>query len=305
MEMKNQMKNKTVSALLVAAAGSMWGFMGLLVRRLGAMNLSSIDVCFIRALITAVFMFLLILCTDKGAFKIRLRDCWCFAGTGVISVTFFNYCYFRTIMLTSLSTAAVLLYTAPVFVVLMSAVLFKEKLTKGKLAAAALAFLGCGFVSGIVGGDVRLSLSGLLCGLGAGIGYAMYSIFSRYALARGYSSITISFYTFVFALVPCFFLADKAAALTVLTSGVGSFAVTAALVLFVTLLPYLAYTKGMEGLENGAASVIASIEPVVATLLGAVLYKERLGTQNIVGIALVLSSILLINLGGKRKAGSS
>ena len=299
------MKRKTVSALLVAAAGSMWGFMGLLVRRLGAMNLTSIDVCFVRALITAVFMFILLLCTDRGAFRVRLRDLWCFVGTGVISVTFFNFCYFRTIMLTSLSTAAVLLYTAPVFVVLMSAVLFKEKLTKGKLAAAALAFLGCGFVSGIVGGDVRLSLSGLLCGLGAGIGYAMYSIFSRYALERGYSSKTISFYTFVFALVPCFFLADRAAAFTALTSGAGSFAVTAAIVLFVTLLPYLSYTKGMEGLENGTASVIASVEPVVATLLGAVLYGERLSVQNLVGIALVLGSILLINLGGKPKVKSS
>lgn len=289
------MKTKTNSALLVGAAGCMWGFMGLLVRILNEMNLSSIDVCFMRALITAVFMGIWLLFTDRAAFRIHLRDCWCFIGTGVVSVTFFNYCYFRAILLSSLSAAAVMLYTAPVFVVLMSAVLFGEKLTKNKIAAALTAFVGCAFVSGILGGVGSLSAAGIVFGLCAGIGYAMYSIFSRYALERGYSSKTISFYTFVFASVPTFLLADKQIAFTALTSGAGTAAKTILLVLFVTLFPYLLYTKGMEKLENSTAAVIASVEPVVATLLGTLLYREALSVQNLIGIVMVLFSIVLIN----------
>ena len=291
-------------ALLVLAAGCLWGFMGLLVRSTGTLGLGTMETCFLRALVTAVSMLLLLLILDRRALKVRLRDLWCFAGTGIVSMTFFNFCYFKTIMLTSLSVAAVLLYTAPVFVVLMSAPLFGEKLSRRKLLAALVAFMGCAFVSGIVGGAGRLSLSGILFGLGSGIGYALYSIFGRYALERGYGSATISFYTFVFALIPTFLLADTRAALSALTGSPGQFAFLAALIIMVTLAPYLLYTKGLQGLENGSASILASIEPVVATLVGLVIYSEKLGIWNILGIALVLLSILLINRRPSEKASS-
>ena len=63
----------------------------------------------------------------------------------------------------------------------------------------------------------------------------------------------------------------------------------------VTLIPHLLYTNGLQGLENGTASILASIEPVVATLVGLFIYSETLGLWNIFGISLVLLSILLIN----------
>ena len=297
MSVKNAVnaKSPAVSALLVLTAGCLWGFMGLLVRSTDSLGLGSMETCFLRALVTAAVMLILLLLFDRPALKVRLKDLWCFAGTGIVSMSFFNYCYFKTIMLTSLSVAAVLLYTAPVFVVLLSAPLFGEKLSRRKLLAALAAFLGCAFVSGIVGGAGRLSVSGILFGLGSGIGYALYSIFGRYALERGYGSVTISFYTFVFALVPSSLLADTGSALAALTGDLGQFAFLSLLILMVTLAPYLLYTKGLRGLENGTASILASVEPVVATLLGLVLYSEKLGFWNILGIALVLLSILLIN----------
>lgn len=297
MSVKNAVnaKSPAVSALLVLTAGCLWGFMGLLVRSTDSLGLGSMETCFLRALVTAAIMLILLLLFDRPALKVRLKDLWCFAGTGIVSMSFFNYCYFKTIMLTSLSVAAVLLYTAPVFVVLLSAPLFGEKLSRRKLLAALAAFLGCAFVSGIVGGAGRLSVSGILFGLGSGIGYALYSIFGRYALERGYGSVTISFYTFVFALVPSSLLADTGSALAALTGDLGQFAFLSLLILMVTLAPYLLYTKGLRGLENGTASILASVEPVVATLLGLVLYSEKLGFWNILGIALVLFSILLIN----------
>lgn len=297
MSVKNAVnaKSPAVSALLVLTAGCLWGFMGLLVRSTDSLGLGSMETCFLRALVTAAVMLILLLLFDRPALKVRLKDLWCFAGSGIVSMSFFNYCYFKTIMLTSLSVAAVLLYTAPVFVVLLSAPLFGEKLSRRKLLAALAAFLGCAFVSGIVGGAGRLSVSGILFGLGSGIGYALYSIFGRYALERGYGSVTISFYTFVFALVPSSLLADTGSALAALTGDLGQFAFLSLLILMVTLAPYLLYTKGLRGLENGTASILASVEPVVATLLGLLLYSEKLGFWNILGIALVLLSILLIN----------
>lgn len=298
---KTESGAKILSAVLVLTAGSLWGFMGLLVRSLNEVELSSMEICFVRAVVTFVCMLAGLLVIDRKALKIRLKDIWCFIGTGAFSVSFFNYCYFKTMSLTSLSVAAVLLYTAPAFVMVMSAVLFGEKLSVQKLAALVLAFLGCAFVSGIIGGGGTLTLSGILCGLGAGFGYALYSIFGRYALERGYGSVTISFYTFLFASVSTFFFVDAGKILTVIIGSLQLGMKTVLLVLLVTLLPYLSYTKGLDGMENGTASVLASIEPVVATLVGVLIYKESMSMQNLAGICLVLGSIVLININIKKK----
>lgn len=287
------------ASAFVLAAGCMWGLMGLLVRGLSAVGIASMEVCFIRSIVTFVSLFFVTLFYDRKAFRIRLKDFWCFIGTGACSVSFFNFCYFKTMTLTSLSAAAVLLYTAPAFVMLLSAVLFQEKLSVQKLIALALAFLGCAFVSGIAGGAGALSLTGILYGLGAGFGYALYSIFGRYALERNYSSLTISFYTFLCSAVCTFFLADKGSIAEALLGDWGLMIRTIILVLVVTLFPYLSYTKGLNGMENGKASVLASIEPVVATLVGVIIYKETLSFWNIIGIGMVLGSIVLIN--GKLK----
>lgn len=305
--MKNKKKKDSghnglnLSVIYVLLAGSLWGVMGVLVRTLNAEGMSSMEICFIRGAVTFLVMFIGLLLFNKEAFRIRWKDIWCFIGTGAFSVAFFNFCYFKTMTLTSLSVAAVLLYTAPAFVMVLSAFLFQEKLSRQKLLALLFAFVGCAFVSGIVGGGGALSVSGILYGLGAGFGYALYSIFSRYALMRGYSSVTISFYTFLFStLATCFFVDGKQVAVIVCGNSV-LLLKTVFLVLLVTLLPYLSYTKGLSFVENGTASVLASVEPVVATVVGVLIYKEELNFWHVLGIILVLLSIVLIN--GKFEGG--
>ena len=290
-----KMNGRKSSILFVLVAGIMWGCMGLLVRPMNEIGLVTMDICFLRGFITFVVMLVGLLLFNREALKIRLKDLWCFVGTGALSVSFFNFCYFKTITLTSLSVAAILLYTAPAFVMIMSFFLFKEGMTKKKVSALILAFIGCVLVSGIMTGGNDLNVKGVLVGLGAGFGYALYSIFGRYALQRGYDSLTITFYTFLFATLTTVFLTDVSSIINIVEThphiGVyGTF-----MILFVTLFPYLCYTKGLAGMENGTASVIASIEPVVATLLGIIIYKEEMDFVTFGGICLVLVSIVLLN----------
>ena len=181
----------------VLLAGIFWGSMGLFVRQLNAAGLYAIDVMQLRVLASAIFVGLYLLLFDRQKLRLRPRDIWCFAGSGICSLMLFSWCYFTGMQAASLAVMAVLLYTAPVFVMLMSIVFFREKLTGAKLTALVLCLAGCVLVSG-VGSSERLGLRGLLLGLGAGFGYALYSIFGRCAIDRGYSSWTITFYTFVF-----------------------------------------------------------------------------------------------------------
>ena len=292
-------KIRTSSILMVLVSGCMWGCMGLVVRPLNEIGLVTMDICFLRSVITFAVMLVGLLIFDRSALKIRVKDIWCFIGTGALSVSFFNFCYFKTITLTSLSVAAVLLYTAPAFVMIMSSFLFKEEMTKRKVAALVIAFMGCVLVSGVVGGSGTLNAKGLLVGLGAGFGYALYSIFGRYALQRGYSSITITFYTFLFATLCTMFMVDVSSIIIIVETQPGISIYAAFMILFVTLFPYLCYTKGLSGMENGTASVIASIEPVMATVLGILIYKEEMTFASAFGMILVLTSIVMLN--GKEK----
>jgi drug/metabolite transporter (DMT)-like permease len=289
------------SKLLILLAGTLWGCMGLFVRPLNERGLSSWDIVFLRAFLTMIFMGVFIFVKDKSLFRIKLKDIWCFLGTGLLSIVFFNLCYFKEITITSLSVAAILLYTAPAFVMVISAFCFKEKLTKIKLSSLFISFIGLTFVTGVIGGTETITAKALFIGLGAGLGYALYSIFGRYALERGYTSATISFYTFLFASFGTVLFAKPAKVWEVSTGSLKIAALSVAFVLVSTVIPYLVYTQGLKKVDNGQASIIASVEPVVATLNGIFWFHEDMNWTVAVGVVLVLTGITLSNLRFKNK----
>ena len=163
---------KKLAPLWILLAGALWGTMGLFVRRLNACGLAAIEVTQIRMTAGLVIVGLYLLLFRRDLLRVRLRDLWCFFGTGIISLLLFSYCYFRNMTYTSLSVAAILLYTAPAFVMLLSLLLFREKMTVNKVLALVLALAGCALVSGI-GTGAGISGTGLLLGLGSGLFYAL------------------------------------------------------------------------------------------------------------------------------------
>lgn len=276
-------------------AGTLWGTTGVFRRFLDSLGINTIGVVFIRSFVALICFAILLLISDRNSFKIRLKDAWCFVGTGLISFLLFTLCYFKAMQLMSLSAAAILLYTAPCFVILISAPCFGEKINAVKILAMMMAFGGCCLVSGIGSGQNQISLTGILCGLGSGICYALYSIFSRFALNRGYSSMTVNFYTTLLASAGALILGGYKT-FPVAVSGTSDILLICACGVVTCFLPYLFYTYGLTGLENGKASIVASIEPVVATILGFVLFAEKLTVLSAAGIVLVLGAIVVTNI---------
>ena len=97
----------------VVGAGTLWGFMGFFRRTLENMGISAIGCITVRCIFAAIAFATAILITDRGAFKFKWKDAWCFCGTGIVSLLIFGLCYFKAMDYMSLSTAAILLYTAP------------------------------------------------------------------------------------------------------------------------------------------------------------------------------------------------
>ncbi|MDR2758805.1 MAG: DMT family transporter [Spirochaetaceae bacterium] len=291
--------------LLILAAGILWGCTGLFVRTLSAFGFYPGELVFIKMLVSLIVLAAGIFLKDRNQLKIHLRDIWIFFGSGVCSAALFNYYYFNTIILTSLSVAAVLLYTAPVFVMLLSAWLFHEALTIRKAAAIASVLIGCICVTGVLTGSGALPPKGIAMGLLAGFGYALYSIFSRIALNKGYSANTITVYTFFFTSFCFFFLIDRIHLTTRLqTVTPQNIIIILALSLFVNLIPFVCYTNGLKRMETGKAVVIVSIEPAAAAFLGILCYHEQITLTVILGILLVIGSIVLINTGPAMRQAS-
>lgn len=294
------MMKKTLFSGYILVAATLWGCIGLFYKQLSSAGFSQLQVVFLRVATAAVMMAVYIALRNPSWFRIRGRDCPLFIGTGVVSLAFFNYCYFSSMDELSLSVAAVLLYTAPIFVMLMSALLFKEPVTLRKLSAVAVTFLGCVLVTGAFSGG-RVTILGILFGLGSGIGYALYTIFGVYALRR-YRTETVTFYTFVFAAISVLPLCQPTALIrisqeeTLLTCinalGIGFFG---------CFLPYLLYTKGLEGVPAGQASVMATWEPVVATVLSVLVFHEEMSWTKAAGIVLIVGAIVLLNAPTKSK----
>lgn len=288
-------------SLLIIIGGCMWGTMGIFARAFTAAGFSSSSVVTVRSIIAAVVLSLVLLVYNKELFKIKIKDLWCFIGTGVIGIFMFNCAYFATIEITSLSVATILLYTSAIFVMLISVPCFKEKITKKKLVCLVIAILGVVFVSGIVtGGTGALSAAGLLVGLASGLGYGLYTIFSRFAMNRGYDSFTIMFYTYVCAVIAGFFFTDFEEVGQVISSeGISIVVLLVVNVLVTIVIPYALYLTGLKTVENGKAAILAFTEPITSIIVGMVVFNEIPDVWGFLGIALVLTSLTMLNLKSK------
>lgn len=285
---------KAKSTICVLAAGIFWGIVGIFGRRLSGAGLTAAESTQLRYLIALAVVGLYLLAFGKQHFRIRLKDLWCFVCNGIISVFMASFLYFSAMNYVSLSTAVILMYTAPIFVMLMSLVLFRERLTGIKLIALAASFVGCVLVSG-VGGE-QFHPVGFLLGLGGGISYALYSIFSRYAIRRGYSSWTITFYSFLFSALSCCFVADWSLITSVLGSNAGLWPWVLGIGLIPGFLAFFCYSKGLEGMESSKASILVSVEPVVGTLVSVFYFREPMGFKEGMGILLVIAAVCMLSM---------
>ncbi len=294
---------RNIGPALILLAGCFWGSMGIFVRRLTDYGFSSIQIVAIRVTLAALIFCILLLIRDPAGFRISVKDIPLFLGLGFGSILFFTVCYFTAITMMPLSTAAILLYTSPIWIMLMSVLFFREKLTGRKLLALVLAFAGCVLVSGISGEG--MTLTGLLVGLGSGIGYGLYSILGTVALRR-YSPYTVTTYTFAFAALGAWLICRPAEMLAKFAAapnlpGLVFFCVLTALV--TAVIPFLAYTLGLRTVEASRAGILATVEPLVATLIGVAVFSEPLTLLSGLGILLILAAVVLLN--GKTESENS
>ena len=280
--------------ILVLIAGVSWGLIGVFTKAIDTLGFTEMQMLFVKGVLATAVLLVITFFKDRSQLRLKnWKDIRYFVGTGIISFTFFSWAYMKAVNLTSLGVAAVLLYTAPTFVMLFSILLFGEKMTKTKGIVLLMTFVGCILVTGLLEGGLTFTWQGIVIGLTAGVGYALYSIFGTYAIRAGYGSLSISFYTFLMATLTMTFLVEPVTVVTQITE-MGQWPLAISFALLTTVVPYLTYTKGLSGLPASKASVTATIEPVVAAILGIVVFHESVTMLKVTGIVLVLSSVVVM-----------
>lgn len=293
---------KKFAPLFVLMASICWGSMGIVTRYVADIGFNNRQTAAVRICSAAIILILYLLAVDRKKFRIEKSDFKWFIGTGIGSLLINNLAYAATVQRASLSVAVVLLYTAPFFVMIMSVVFFKEKLTAQKVIALLLSFLGCTLVVGLSGADAGdNALLTLLIGLCAGFGYSLYSIFGKVLMGK-YESLTVTVYTFILASAGTLIIAEPISMMKIVGQNLDKMPVTVIGSVITLALPYVCYSTALKYMESSRASIIASFEVVAASLFGVVLYGEALDLYNILGIACVVAALVLLQIKKKSNA---
>lgn len=284
--------------VLPLLSGVLFGSVGVFVRRLYEFGMDNYTILTSRMLVAACMLLVGLWIYDKSLLKIRWKDLWLFVGTGILGMLALNLCYNESIHRVTLSFAAVLLSMAPVFVLILAALFFKEKITLQKIGLMFLALFGCFLASGFLDdiGLIRWSPYGILFGLASAFFYALYSIFSKVAMARNYNVFTVIFYSLLLGSIILLPLTDWPKLEAFLTASPVDNTVFILLhALCTSVLPYLLYTVALNRVDTSIAAIIASAgEPAAALLFGAVFFMEMPTFISSGGVLIVIIALAFI-----------
>ena len=281
----------------IFVTGCLWGTIGLFVKLMEAQGSSSSYTSFLRLFFGFILLVILTLIFEgPKAFLIGRRTLISCLLLGIVCQGIFNILYSRSISMNGISVASVLLYTAPIFTSITSVLLFKEKLDLLKWFALLVNVVGCALTA--TGGDfsaAALAPLGILIGIGSGFTYALTAVFGRIAMREDTSPFAVAAYNVLFG---CLFVALVSRPWQAVENPLNAKLLLSGLLfgLIPTALAYSFYFNGLSGItQTSKVPVVASVELVVATVIGVLAFAENMNAVRITGILLVLLSILLFS----------
>ena len=297
MQTKQNKISKKIYLSLPIISGILYGSSGIFVRTLTQNGINATTLLFLRFSIAIPVMVIAILATDKKQLKIKLTDIKLLIITamGIIGLNILYNIAMNTI---SLSIAAVLLSSDPVFVLIIAYLIFKEKITKSKVLSIILVLIGCILTTGLIEGNAsNVTGIGIIGGIGAAIFWAIYMMGSKKALENGLHTYTILLYSILIntiVLIP--FTSFNQITTFVNADMLGN---TIFLILHSTLsfaIPYILLTVSIKYIDSGSASIFASgAEPLAALIFGMLFYSEIPTILMFSGIILTIIALAILS----------
>lgn len=275
----------------------MFGSSGIFVRTLTQNGIDQTTLLFLRFSIAVVPILIAILLTDKELFRIELSDIPLFLVCSICIVGL-NLCYNQSMNTVPLSLAAVLLSTAPIFVLIFAYALFRERITSRKIICIILAILGCILMTGVLEYDMaQIPLFGILSGVGAALFWAVYLMASKKSIENGKHTFTILFYCVIFitlALLPFTSFTQISAFITPHPTSSIIFLIIHSTFSFA--LPYILSTVSLNYIDSGVSSIFLSgAEPLAALIFGILIYSEIPTILMLCGFILTVIAMIMLS----------
>ncbi|MBO7304926.1 MAG: EamA family transporter [Clostridia bacterium] len=284
---------KKRALIYIILAGIFWGTSGIFVHYLAPFGFSSLEMTGMRALVS--FLVILIFALIRNRSLLKLKPIMLPLLFGIGAMLFLTaYFYYSAMQQTSVSTAVVLMYTAPIYVIIISVLFFGEKFTPMKIVAVVMMLIGCAFVSGIIGG-LKFDPIGILIGVGSGLTYAAYNVFTKIAMRKGVEPVTVTLYSFAFmTAISCFGASPADIVSKAAVDPAVTWPLLIGLGIFTFVTPYFLYTLAMKELPAGTVSALGIVEPMAACAFSIIIFKEKPDVFSIIGILMILVATFLI-----------
>ena len=298
------MDDNRKGALLIILAGTCWGVISIFINYLSAAGLGEMQISFLRQLFAVLVFALIILTHDRSKFRIPAKDLTLIMLVGLINGVVFNFLYFYTIINSRASIAVVLLYTSPVFVIILARIFFREKITGYKFIALVLTVAGCLFVTGVIGEGYMPPPAAILTGVLTGLAYALNNILTSAAVKKN-DPQTVTFYTLFFSFLFLIPFSGWNSLTSLCRANPMILAVAFMMCLVTAVLAQYFFSVGLGLIESGKAAIYGAAEPVVGSLVGILIFHEESNLMKIAGIIMVIAAILLIGKGGPEQGGEA
>jgi drug/metabolite transporter (DMT)-like permease len=294
-ESSEMQSNRIQGVLMVILATIFWGTSGIFISLTNRnWKISAVSLAFWRDLATFLTLLLGIAIFRPKLLRVKRKDLPWLLAMGAISIGSFHVLWNTSVFLIGASVSTVIQSNAPIFVMIMAWILFKEALTTRKVVAVSLAVTGTVLISNVLGmGTIQLSQLGLIASILSAIFYGSFRLFGK-KLAGDYNPWTILLCIFGFAaltLLPFQILNPSPVPYQYPAS-----IYFAGLILITTISGFAIYTTALAYMQASIAAITATSEIVFAAIYAYFILSERLDNWQILGAVLVISGVILVSL---------
>jgi drug/metabolite transporter (DMT)-like permease len=283
----------TYGYLLIVAASIIWGTMGVLGTLAFGYGINPATLIALRLLISSTTILAPITLYKRELFRIQKRDLLQLLVLGIFGTAFQRVTYFYAVELTTVTMAAMLFYTYPIFVTIYSLLLLKEKVTFSTVFAIILTFLGVALV--VKAYDItqlNANFFGVLFGMSSSLFFALYFLLTK-KLRNQYTNWTLILYgdgIGALILTPLIFSSFS----NIINYPQQLWLLILAIAWFPSLLAYLIYSYALKHVESSKGSILSVIEPLSAAIFSAIILGENFELLQIIGVTLALAGVLLL-----------
>jgi drug/metabolite transporter (DMT)-like permease len=279
--------------LLIAVASIIWGTMGIFGELAFAYGINPPTLIALRLLVSSLTLLIPITLFRKELFRIQKRDLPKFLIFGIVATALQRVTYFYAVDLTTVTMAAMLFYTYPIFVTIVASIFFKEKITPTTIFAIILTFSGTALVvKAYETSWLDANLSGIIFGILSSVFFVFYFLITK-ELRNRYTNWTLILYgetIGAMALTPIIFSSFHA----IINYPQQLWLLIFTIAWFPNLLAYLLYSYALKHVEYSKGSILSVLEPLSAAILSATILAERFEPPQIVGVILALTGVVLL-----------